>query len=98
MPKKKIEVDIEETISNSSDGTDGDTEGQIVSEMPEGSKSHAEDIVESKIDPHNPPENVIVIEAQPDGNWKGFMRKYGKIIEERHMEPHMVIDYLLHHP
>lgn len=51
----------------------------------------------SKIDPQNPPEKIIVLQEQEDGNWKGWMNRYGKIIEERHIEPHTVIDYLLTH-
>lgn len=51
-----------------------------------------------KIDPQNPPEGYVILQEQSDGNWKGWMRKYGKVVEERMYEPHTVIDYLLHHP
>lgn len=37
-------------------------------------------------DPEKDP-NVIVLQKQEDGNWKGWMQKNGKIIEERQINP-----------
>jgi hypothetical protein len=39
--------------------------------------------------------NVIVIEKQEDGNYKGWMQKYGKVIEAREIKPEDVLVKLL---
>ena len=37
----------------------------------------------------------IVLEKQVDGNWKGWMYKNGKLIEERQVDPTYVLQALL---
>ncbi len=49
------------------------------------------------IDPENPPEKYIILKQAEDGNWNGWMKKYGKTIHERQYEPHTVVDYLITH-
>ncbi len=40
-------------------------------------------------------EGVIVLKKQPDGNWKGWMQKNGKLIEERQVDPMYTLQALL---
>lgn len=42
--------------------------------------------------------NAIVLEKQVDGNWRGFMFKNGKVIQERQGDPHNVLGLLITHP
>jgi len=42
-------------------------------------------------------ENEIRLVQQEDGNWKGFMHKNGKDIEERQSDPQIVLQLLLTH-
>ena len=42
--------------------------------------------------------DVICLERQPDGNWKGFMQKNGKVIEVREIKPEDALTKLLTHP
>lgn len=39
--------------------------------------------------------NAIVIQQDEDGNWRGWMIKNGKIIEERQYDPVIVLQALL---
>ena len=41
--------------------------------------------------------NAIVIEKQEDGNWKGWITKFGKVIEVRAIGPETVLQLLLTH-
>lgn len=55
---------------------------------------------EKKEDSHfNPEKNdkVIALIQQPDGNWKGYANKFGKIIEVRQVDPQIVLQMLLTH-
>ena len=40
-------------------------------------------------------ENVISLIKQPDGNYKGYMNKFGKVIEVRGVSPDEVLQLLL---
>ena len=40
----------------------------------------------------------IVITKQEDGNWKGFMIKFGKVVDARQADPIIVLQMLLTHP
>lgn len=40
-------------------------------------------------------ENVTAIIKQPDGNYKGYMNKFGKVIEVRGVSPDEVLQLLL---
>lgn len=42
-------------------------------------------------------ENQILIEQQADGNWKGWMIKFGKMAEVRDIGPETVLQRLLTH-
>ena len=42
-------------------------------------------------------ENQILLEKQPDGNWKGFMLKSGKELEVREQTPEYCLQRLLTH-
>ena len=42
-------------------------------------------------------EDTIVIEKQEDGNWKGWMNRYGKVVEVREVSPTVVLQALLTH-
>jgi hypothetical protein len=53
--------------------------------------------IEGVINFKEPPEKFIVLHEEDDGNWKGYMKKNGKIIVERQYEPHSVIDLLITH-
>lgn len=48
----------------------------------------------------NPQKNkdAISLIKQADGNWKGYMHKNGKLIEERQGDPLTVLQLLLTHP
>lgn len=48
---------------------------------------------------HNPEKNhkAISIIQQEDGNWKGWMWKNGKLIEERQADPSSVLLLLMTH-
>jgi hypothetical protein len=43
-------------------------------------------------------ENEILIKQQEDGNWKGFMLRFGKPVEVREVDPHTCLMKLLTHP
>ncbi len=47
-----------------------------------------------QFDPEKDP-NVIVLQKQEDGNWKGWATINGKLIEERRQAPEYVLQYLL---
>lgn len=58
----------------------------------------AEKVVEES-NPYNPnlhPE-VISIIRQPDGNYKGYGQKFGKVVEVREIGPETVLQKLLTH-
>jgi hypothetical protein len=40
---------------------------------------------------------AISIIQQEDGNWKGYMQKFGKLIEVRDISPEVVLQRLLVH-
>ncbi len=42
-------------------------------------------------------EDEILIVKQKDGNWKGWMLKYGKLIEVREVKPEDCLTMLLTH-
>lgn len=42
-------------------------------------------------------ENAISLIKQEDGNWKGYMRKFGKLIEVREIGPETALQKLLTH-
>jgi hypothetical protein len=44
---------------------------------------------------HNP--NAILIIKQKDGNYKGWMNKFGKVVEVREIGPETVLQKLLTH-
>jgi len=48
---------------------------------------------------HNPYTNkdAISIVKQPDGNWKGWMQRFGKVVEVRDIGPETVLKLLLTH-
>lgn len=50
-------------------------------------------------DKHNPEKNhdAISLIKQPDGNWKGYMHKNGKLIEVREIDPQTALTRLLTH-
>lgn len=43
-------------------------------------------------------ENTIIIQRQPDGNWKGFAKKFNKHIEVREINPETCLQMILTHP
>lgn len=47
----------------------------------------------------NPARNkdAIVIIKQPDGNWRGFMHKHGKLVQVRQGDPNTVMTMLITH-
>lgn len=47
----------------------------------------------------NPARNkdAIVIIKQPDGNFRGFMHKNGKLIQARQVDPNTVLNMLITH-
>lgn len=45
----------------------------------------------------NPPERVITLIKEKDGNWRGYMKKGGRVIEERQFAPEIVLQALLVH-
>lgn len=47
-------------------------------------------------DPHINPKAVSLIQ-QPDGNWKGEMQRFGKVVEVRGIGPETVLQMLLTH-
>ncbi len=50
---------------------------------------------EISITPIEVPEKYIVLYQAEDGNWKGWMRKYGKVHRERQGDPIHVVQNLL---
>ena len=40
-------------------------------------------------------EKVIILAEQPDGNWKGWINKDGKIISKRQYDPQIVLQLLI---
>jgi len=42
-------------------------------------------------------ENVIMIWKEEDGNWKGKMMRFGKLVVVREMSPEYVLQKLLTH-
>lgn len=42
-------------------------------------------------------ENVISIIKQDDGNWIGWMRKFGKVVSARQSDPTTVLQMLITH-
>lgn len=42
--------------------------------------------------------NAVLLEKQPDGNWRGFMMKNGKLVQERQVDPGTVMAMLITHP
>jgi len=42
--------------------------------------------------------DACVLMKQPDGNWRGFMHKNGKLIQERQGDPNNVMLALITHP
>ena len=42
------------------------------------------------------PDNIVLIK-QEDGNWKGYMTKFGKLIEVREIKPEDCLVKLLTH-
>ena len=45
-------------------------------------------------DPERNPKAISIIQ-DPDGNWRGWMQKYGKIIKAREISPEAVLQSLL---
>lgn len=43
-------------------------------------------------------EEVITLEKQADGNWIGKMKRFGKLVEIRDIDPQSVLLGLLTHP
>ena len=46
--------------------------------------------------PEKNPKAIVVIE-QADGNWKGQMQRFGKLVQIRAISPGVVIERLLTH-
>jgi hypothetical protein len=42
--------------------------------------------------------DAIVIIKQPDGNYRGFMTKNGKLVQVRQSDPNTVMQMLITHP
>ena len=40
-------------------------------------------------------DSLIIIEKQKDGNYKGFIQKFGKVIQVRAISPEAVLQLLL---
>ena len=53
-----------------------------------------EEIRKIKFHPENN-EDVISLVKRPDGNWRGFMYKNGKLHQTRQAEPNACLVYLL---
>jgi hypothetical protein len=51
---------------------------------------------EVEFDPNKNPKAIVIIE-QPDGNYKGYMQKFGKLVEVRDIGPQTVLERLLTH-
>lgn len=45
----------------------------------------------------NTNEKAISIIQQEDGNWKGWMQRFGKVVEVRDISPEVVLQRLLTH-
>lgn len=41
--------------------------------------------------------DAIVLIKQPDGNWRGFMNKGGKLVQDRQGDPNTVLALLITH-
>jgi hypothetical protein len=41
--------------------------------------------------------NIIVLEKDTDGNWRGYMNKFGKLVEVREVGPETALQKLLTH-
>ncbi len=41
--------------------------------------------------------DAIVFIKQPDGNWRGFMNRDGRIIQDRQSDPGIVLSLLITH-
>ncbi len=47
-------------------------------------------------DPHKNADAICIIK-QPDGNWMGWMQKFGKVIEVREVGPDLAVLALITH-
>lgn len=63
-------------------------------------KEIAEKIVQGlkdqEFDPYKNPQAISIIQ-QEDGNWKGWMQKFGKVVEVRMEGPETVLKALITH-
>ena len=46
--------------------------------------------------PEQNPKAIVIIE-QPDGNWKGQMKRFGTLVQVRDISPGVVVERLLTH-
>ncbi len=51
---------------------------------------------EPQHDPYKNPDAISLIK-QTDGNWKGWMNRFGKVVEVRDVGPEIVLKLLLTH-
>lgn len=47
-------------------------------------------------DPAENPKAISIVQEE-DGNWRGYMRKFGKVITVRQGDPQIVLQMLLTH-
>lgn len=53
-------------------------------------------MIDSDYNPHKNPKAISLIQ-QPDGNWKGFMQRFDKVVEVREIKPEDCLIKLLTH-